>query len=74
MKDKCNGKILTTRYELRALTYYLKVEGEDFVNKGKGTKKDEIKKIISSWHYNECFINSALVYGEQCIIRSHFHK
>ena len=54
--------------------YCLQVEHKDFVKKAKGTKSNVVKNTINSGHYNDCLMNSGVVYREQYTIRSHFHK
>lgn len=73
MKDKCNGKIITNQWGLRAKSYCYKVENEDEVKKAKGVKTNVVKKTITSHHYDDCLVNSNVVYREQCMIRSNNH-
>lgn len=74
MKDECNGKIVTKFYGLRSKMYCLQVEHEDYVKKAKGVKSNVIKNSITSRHYHDCLMNSSVIYREQCMIRSLFHK
>lgn len=74
MKDERAGKIITKMCGLRSKMYSLQVEHEDFVSKAKGVKKNVIKQTINSSHYDDCLMNNNLIYREQCMIRSRFHR
>lgn len=74
MKDECRGKLITHTLCLRSKIYCIKVYHKDAVKKAKGVKTNVIKNTITSCDYDECLMNLALVYREQHMIRSHFHK
>ena len=74
MKDECNGKIITSMWGLRSKMYCLQVEHKDFVKKAKGVKSNIVKNTINSRHYHDCLMNSSVVYRDQCMIQSNFHK
>lgn len=74
MKDECNGKIILYLWGLRAKAYCFKVQGENDVKKAKGVKTNVVKNTLAPNDYNNCLVNSNLIYREQCTIRSHNHK
>ena len=74
MKDEANGRIITAMWGLRSKMYCLQVENEDWVKKAKGVKSNVVRNTITSRHFNDCLMNSNVIYREQCMIRSHYHK
>lgn len=74
MKDECNGEIITCMWGLRSKMYCLQVNYKDFIKRAKGVKSNVIKTTINSSHFDDCLINSILVYRNQCMIRPRFHK
>ena len=74
MKDECSGRVLTKMIGLRSKSYTLTFENEDFVTKSKGVKSSVLKNTINSDHYEDCLLNSTLIYRDQCNIVSKLHK
>ena len=72
-KDEAGGMIIIEFVGLRAKLYAYLTENDDEVKKGKGIKKEVIKKKIKFNNYKECLLTGEKQYRKMNVIRSHLH-
>ena len=73
-KDEAAGKQITHFVGLRPKLYTFKVEAKGETRKGKGVKKNVIKKSLSFEDYRKCLFSEIEVMKEMNIIRSQNHE